>query len=110
MQSESDAIKGLLSQFLLQADRTQAPSDLDALLEKFATQIAGERVKLGRLLKEREVANRYPSLNVTRLRNWRARDEGPPYVKFGDARQSPVYYREERLDQWIRENERLTGE
>ena len=49
MQPESETIKGLLSQFLQQADRTQAPGDLDDLLDRFAKQIAGERTKLGLL-------------------------------------------------------------
>ena len=110
MQSETEIIKGILSQLLLQAEKTQAPGDLDKLLEKFAKQIASEQGKPVRLLKEKEVANLYPPLNVTRLRNWRARDEGPPYIKFGNARQSPVYYREESLNQWILKNERLIDE
>ena len=97
-----------MAQGLLQFDKTTAPNDLDGLLERFAKQIAGEQVKPGRLLREKEVATLYPPLNVNRLRNWRARDVGPPYIKFGEARQSPVFYREESLNQWIMNNERLS--
>jgi excisionase family DNA binding protein len=35
------------------------------------------------------------------LENWRVRGEGPPFVKLGNKRRSPVRYRRKDVDDWI---------
>jgi predicted DNA-binding transcriptional regulator AlpA len=35
------------------------------------------------------------------LENWRVRGEGPPFVKLGNKRRSPVRYRRQDVEDWI---------
>ena len=35
------------------------------------------------------------------LENWRVRGEGPPFVKLGNKRRSPVRYRRKDVEDWI---------
>ena len=38
------------------------------------------------------------------LENWRCRGDGPPFVKLGDKRRSPVRYPRDSLEAWIKNN------
>lgn len=35
------------------------------------------------------------------LENWRVRGEGPPFVKLGNSRRSPVRYPRKAVEDWI---------
>jgi predicted DNA-binding transcriptional regulator AlpA len=35
------------------------------------------------------------------LENWRVKGEGPPFVKLGGKRRSPVRYRRKDVEDWI---------
>ena len=35
------------------------------------------------------------------LENWRVRGEGPPFVKLGSKRRSPVRYERKAVEDWI---------
>ena len=102
--TRKDEIQRLLSQFLILAKATPG-ADVANLINDWAVRIAREEPTVGRLLREKEVSRVYPVLDVKRLQNWRARGEGPPYIKMGTARQSPVYYRQVILDRWLLDQE-----
>ena len=44
-------------------------------------------------------------LNPQTLRVWRLNGEGPPYVKFGDAKRARVRYDQHKVEQWLAEQE-----
>jgi hypothetical protein len=38
---------------------------------------------------------------LQRMEKWRAKGRGPQFIKLGDARGEPVFYRPEDLDAWM---------
>jgi excisionase family DNA binding protein len=52
------------------------------------------------LLTPEEVADLL-KVHLGTLENWRVRGEGPPFVKLGNKRRSPVRYRRKDIEDWI---------
>lgn len=38
------------------------------------------------------------------IRNWRSLNQGPPYIKVGDKRNSKVRYEMEAVSKWLKKN------
>ncbi len=75
---------------------------LDGFSEKIELAV---RIK-DEYLTEKQVAERYPILDVKKLRNFRQRGGGPQFFKFGDHRNSRVFYKIADIEQWIVEKVR----
>lgn len=45
----------------------------------------------------------YLGIKVTTISNWRVAGYGPVYLKLGKERQSPVRYRLEEVEKWVKE-------
>jgi len=52
------------------------------------------------LLDQNDVA-RILKVSVFTVRSWRAKGTGPPWSKFGEAKNSAVRYSERGLEEWI---------
>jgi len=59
------------------------------------------------LLCEKEVSARFPFLTLTKLRNMRQRGNGMKHLKFGNSRNSRVYYCLADIETWIVEHYQL---
>lgn len=44
-------------------------------------------------------------VSANTLKTWRHREKGPPWLKYGDARNATVRYRESSVRAWMREQE-----
>jgi hypothetical protein len=51
------------------------------------------------LLKSFEVAKRL-KIQETTLRVWRTQKKGPPYLKLGEGKSSPIRYAEKDIQMW----------
>ena len=60
---------------------------------------------MDRLLTTRELAE-VLGLNPQTLRLWRLNGDGPPYVKFGDAKRGRVRYDAVKVEVWLAERTR----
>jgi hypothetical protein len=60
----------------------------------------------GEMLLRAEEAAEYLGLSGHMLRKWRAKGYGPPFLKVGTAKASPVAYKQADLDAWLNTRER----
>lgn len=91
----------ILKEFLMKFQMMREPDKLDPLIAVTTENITKVNKRQKDLLTEHEVVERFPFLNVNKLRNMRARSQGPSYHKFGSSRNSRVFYRMADIESWI---------
>ena len=102
-----DVIKSIVVDAIVKSKLLQSPKDLESLLESTVTRIDRAFRHQDQLLTEKEVEKRWPFLTLKKLRNMRFRHDGPEYLKFGQARNSRVYYKVADIESWIIKNYQL---
>ena len=103
----SIVLKHLVIEAIMRSKLLDSPTSLDTLLDETVTKLTRAFHVQDRLLSEAEVARRWPFLNVKKLQNLRYRHLGPSYHKFGQARNSRIFYRVSDIETWIVANAQL---
>ncbi len=98
----------ILMRVALFAAKSDDPASIDKLVAQAALDVKRACHDKDVLLDDKAMVALYPYLfkNSTSLRNHRARNSGPPYIKIGDR---AVYYRKSAVEAWIAEHEKLTN-
>ena len=92
---------------MTRAKRLTSPHERDILITETIPKLIKAVRFQDQLLTEKEVVRRWKFLTVKQLQHMRYRDQGPKYVKFGNARNSRVYYRISEVEAWIVAHEQL---
>ena len=98
----------ILMRVALFAAKSDDPAQIDELVAQAARDVERACHDKDVLLDDKAMVALFPYLfkNTTSLRNHRARNSGPPYIKVGDR---AVYYRKSKVEAWIVEHEKLTN-
>ena len=105
--SPNFVIRHLLTDLIMRAKLLQSPEELDQILRVTVPRLQKACRYQDDLLSEKQVAERWEFLNVIKLRNMRARNQGPVFLKFGKSRNSRIYYRIADIESWIIRHEQL---
>ena len=98
----------ILVELVLKAKCCHDHSQLNTEIEQAEARIARAVKAKDVLLNSAEVTAIYPFLSERRLQNLRYRGGGPKYYKFGQARNSRVFYKPQDVEVWILDNRQLT--
>ena len=82
------------------AGKARSADEINRLISEVETKILGARDG-EKLLCEKEVSAQWDFLSLAVLRNMRARGNGPKFLKFGQARNSRIYYKVSDVEAWI---------
>ena len=105
MNTTKPTIKHLLVEIIMKSQMMNEPQKLDNLIQETESKISQAFHENDTLYCEKEISQKYPFLTLIKLRNMRARGNGPKHHKFGQSRNSRVYYRLGDIETWIAENE-----
>jgi hypothetical protein len=108
MRQPTDIIlREILIDLSIKSRLVETPEDLDQLICEAAPKLQKAMSRQDQLLTEKEIVSRYRFLSENRLRNMRFKGIGPRYIKFGEARNSRVFYRPSDIEAWIVEHYQL---
>ena len=105
MNTPTASLKHVLVELITKAQLLATTADLEILLTDGLAQIQQVVHEADTLYCEKEISQKYPFLTLIKLRNMRARGNGPKHYKFGESRNSRVYYKLADIESWIAENE-----
>ena len=93
--------KRIIAVTILKSRHLENAQALDDLINATVQDMTAAFHHQGKLMTEKEVAARWPCLNVIRLRNMRYKENGPPYLKLGESRNSRIFYKFSDIETWL---------
>ena len=94
-------LKRIITDVIFRSRLLDEPKSLDQLLEKAVQEVTDALHFQDKLMTEREVAERWPVLSLVRLRNMRCKGNGPRFIKFGESRNSRIFYKVADIETWF---------
>ena len=101
MSQTNKAVKDTLTEIIMKLELVNDPDQIDPILDDGVSRLINAVYTEDKLLCEKEVVARFPFMSMGQLRNMRSLETGPKFVKFGDFRNSRIYYKVVDIQEWI---------